>query len=547
MTQQDVFYERADQLLYRVLELNPTTATQMGDHRFDTRLGDFTAGGLDGQNREMKSALTDFESMDTGAFTLDASVDHTLVVQILKSFIRQYEWIASHRRDPGGYLGEMMSGVFLLVMKDFAPIEERLALALQRMREAPRVLAEGEVNVQAADVPPVWAEIAVEQVKQAPGLFMGLLPGIARQAAPRMEADFKRAGEVVAEAAKRYEEFLANKVLPVAGGDFAAGRQVFDEMLRENHMVDYDADGLIETGWHLFRETEKELAAVAREIDPAKSVQEILEDAKADHPTAEGLLKAYKDAMQATRQFVIDHDMATIPPGESLTIMETPVYARPILPYAAYMPPGILEEKQDGFFWVTPVEPGTPLDVAEQKLKGHYFAKLAITALHEGYPGHHLQLVRSNMQKTIPRRMGGFLSTLFVEGWAFYCEQLMEDLGYIGTPVQHLGRLSDQLWRAARIIIDSSLHTRGMKVQEAVDFLVEKCRLEPANALAEVRRYTGSPTQPQSYLMGKLALLEIVKQYRAANPDLTMKQMHDAILGCGSLPPKLMRRVLGID
>jgi uncharacterized protein (DUF885 family) len=227
--------------------------------------------------------------------------------------------------------------------------------------------------------------------------------------------------------------------------------------------------------------------------------------------------------------------------------METPAYARPILPYAAYMPPGILEKKQDGLFWVTPVEPGTPLDVAEQKLRGHNFAKLPITALHEGYPGHHLQLVWSNRQKTIPRRMGSFLSTLFVEGWAFYCEELMEELGYICTPVQRLGRLSDQLWRAARIIIDSSLHTRGMKVQEAVDFLVEKCRLEPANALAEVRRYTGSPTQPQSYLMGKLAIMEIVKQYRAVNPGLTMKQMHDAILGCGSLPPKLMRRVLGVS
>jgi uncharacterized protein (DUF885 family) len=142
--------------------------------------------------------------------------------------------------------------------------------------------------------------------------------------------------------------------------------------------------------------------------------------------------------------------------------------------------------------------------------------------------------------------MGSYLATLFIEGWAFYCEELMEQLGYIGTPIQRLGRLSDQLWRAARIIIDPSLHTKGMKIQEAVDFLVERCRLEPANALAEVRRYTGSPTQPQSYLMGKLALLDIVKEYRAANPGLTMKQMHDAVLGCGSLPPKLMRRALGL-
>jgi uncharacterized protein (DUF885 family) len=103
------------------------------------------------------------------------------------------------------------------------------------------------------------------------------------------------------------------------------------------------------------------------------------------------------------------------------------------------------------------------------------------------------------------------------------------------------------LWRAARIILDVSLHTKGMPIDEAVRFLVEECQLEPANALAEVRRYTQSPTQPQSYLMGKLALLDIVAEYRAAHPELSMRELHDAILGCGSLPPRLMRQQLGLS
>ncbi|MFZ1946070.1 MAG: DUF885 domain-containing protein [bacterium] len=546
MNQQETFYKQADQLVRRIVELNPTAATQMGDHRFDGKLGDFTPEGLDGQNRELRAALAGFEAVDTGAFSPEARIDHTLVVQILKSFVRQYERIGKHRRDPGGYLDEIMGGVFTLVMKDFAPIETRLTSALARMRESPRVLREAEANILPDEVPPVWAEIALEQVAQAPGLFTALLPRIAAQAAPGLERDFMQAGSLAAQAAEAYGEFLRSRVVPKAAGDFAVGRQIFDEMLRENHMVDYDADELLETGWRLFRDTEEQLAGIAREIDPAKSVKQILEDAKADHPTTDGLLQAYRDAMQATRRFVIDHDIATIPAGETLRIVETPVYARPILPYAAYMPPGIFEEKQDGLFLVTPVEPGASPEIAEQRLKGHNFAKLPVTALHEGYPGHHLQLVWSNRQDSLPRRMGAFLSTLFIEGWAFYCEELMEELGYIAEPAQRLGRLSDQLWRAARIIIDSSLHTRGMTVQEAVDFLVEKCSLEPTNALAEARRYTGAPTQPQSYLMGKLAILEIVREYRAAHPALTMKQMHDAILGCGSLPPKLMRQALGI-
>lgn len=257
-------------------------------------------------------------------------------------------------------------------------------------------------------------------------------------------------------------------------------------------------------------------------------------------------MAAYQHAMESARQYVIDHEIATIPEDETLHIIATPPYMRPILPYAAYMPPGILEEKQEGLFLVTPVDPDAPAEEQEQKLKGHYSIKLPITALHEAYPGHHLQLVWANRHARIPRRMGSFLSTLFIEGWAFYCEELMEQLGYIGEPLQRLGRLSDQLWRAARIILDVSLHTRGMSVDEAVDFLVNECQLERTNALAEVRRYTSSPTQPQSYLMGKLAILELVEEYRRAHPKASMREVHDAILQCGSLPPRLMRqRLLG--
>jgi uncharacterized protein (DUF885 family) len=83
-------------------------------------------------------------------------------------------------------------------------------------------------------------------------------------------------------------------------------------------------------------------------------------------------------------------------------------------------------------------------------------------------------------------------------------------------------------------------------VDEAVAFMVREVQLEPGDALAEVRRYTQTPTQPQSYLMGKLAILELVADYRQAHPDASLQQMHDAILGCGSLTPRLMRRQLGL-
>jgi uncharacterized protein (DUF885 family) len=544
MGEETVFYKKADEWLYRMLELNPVTATQMGEHRWDDMLADNSAQALEHQYRETGDFLRQFEAMDAKSFERDARIDHTLIVQILKSFVRQYERVESHRRDPGYYIGEVMSGVFMLIMKEFAPLPDRLGSVVGRLRQAPGVLEAARANLAPADVPAVWAEVALQQAKHAPALFMAFLPGLAAQHAPKMERELKEVGETAAQAAQTFADFVEKDVLPKAKGDFAVGRELFDEMLRENHMVDYDADELLDTGWRLFGETEDAMQAAARRIDPERSMQDLLEEAKAEHPTADGLLAAYEDAMQAARRYVIEEEIATIPPGETLRIIETPAYLRPLLPYAAYMPPGTLEEAQEGLFLVTPVDPDSPPEVQEEKLKGQNFAKLPITALHEAYPGHHLQLVRANLLGSIPRRLGMFVSTLFIEGWAFYCEELMEQLGFIGSPVQRLWRLTDQLWRAARIVLDVSLHTRGMTVQEAVDFLVEKCQLEPSNALAEVRRYTTSPTQPQSYLMGKLAILDLVEEFRRARPGMTMREMHDAILDCGSLPPKLMRECL---
>jgi uncharacterized protein (DUF885 family) len=546
VTTEQVFYQRSDKWLERLLERNPVAATQIGDHRWDDRLADVSAAAIESDYRELRAALAEFQAMETGGFGLDARIDHQLVVQIFKQFVRQYEKHQTHRRNPGGYLDEAVSGVFLLLIKEFAPLPQRLRSALGRVRQIPRVLEDGQKNVVAAEVPKVWAEITLEQAEQAPGLFLGLLPLMAGEAAPELQGELTEAGQAAVQAIQAFSEFVKEQVLPQAAGEFGTGRELFDEMLREDHMVDYDADQLLETGWQQFHATRAQMEALAREIDPNRPVKAMLEEAKADHPSAEGLLDAYRGQMAAIRQYVIDRDIASIPPGETLRIIETPAYLRPIIPYAAYMSPGLLEEQQDGIFIVTPVDPDSPPEEQEQKLRGHYWAKLPITALHEAYPGHHLQLVWANRQPTIPRRMGSFLATLFIEGWAFYCEELLEQMGYIAQPVQRLGRLSDQLWRAGRIILDVSLHTRGMGVDEAVQFLVQECSLEPTNALAEVRRYTQSPTQPQSYLMGKLAILELVADYRRAHPEAPLRQVHDALLGSGSLPPRLMRqRLLG--
>jgi uncharacterized protein (DUF885 family) len=539
------FYSAVDTFVTQLLTEAPVAATQFGDHRFDHRLGEHGADALRRQEGQFRQALRELDAMDTAAFGPDAAIDHTVVVRLLRSFLREIEPLRTHERSPGTYVDECLGGVFLLLVRDFAPFPVRMKAVLGRLREVPRVLAEAKDSLVPELVPPVWAGMALDSATQGRQLFTILVPLLALRT-PWLFPQVVVAARRAAAAVDDYARFLRSDVIPKARGDFAIGRALFEEMLHDQHLLDISADELLATGQRLYDETQRSMDEFAQKLSPGKTAREILDEAKAQHPEPGDLLNAYRREVTRARAFVVEHGIATIPAGESLRIEPTPAYLRGVLPYAAYMAPGLLDAKQEGIFLVTPVSPRASAQAREAKLRGHNYAKLPITALHEGYPGHHLQLVHANRTATLPRKLASALSSVFVEGWAFYCEELMEQLGFLNDPVQPLARRKDQLWRAARIILDVSLHTRGMTVEEGVAFLVDRVGLEPADALAEVRRYTQSPTQPMSYLIGKLEILKFVEAYKARHPEMPMREMHDAILACGSLPPKLLaQRLLG--
>lgn len=538
------FYTSIDRFFQRMMEEIPVAATQFGDHRFDHRLGDHSAAARTRQEKMLREAVTQLEGTDPATWSLDARIDRTLMVQMAKSFLRGFEKTRGHERSPGSYLSECMGGVFLLLMRDFAPFRVRMKSVLGRLQEIPRVLAQGKESLIPEKVPSVWAEVAVEGAKRGLVLFKVVVPLMSLRT-PLLFPKVLRASRKAAKALKDYIAFLEQEILPKANGEFAVGKELFEEMLREDHLLDYSADALLELGWKLFNDTQAQMETLAAKVAPGKTAREIVDEAKKDHPTARDLLKTYRREMERARRFVQERGIVTIPEGEKLTIRPTPPSMRPVLPYAAYMMPGPLERKQEGIFLVTPVDRFMPRNARDEKLRGHNLAKIPVTALHEAYPGHHLQLVYANRHtKTLPRKLGSALSSLFVEGWAFYCEELMESLGFINKPVQKIARLQDQLWRAARIILDVSLHTGKMTVEEGIQFLMEKAGLERSNATAEVRRYTSSPTQPMSYLIGKLEILKVIEEYKRRNPGKSLREMHDAILSCGSLPPKLLAQRL---
>src|SRR3989454_10885833 len=189
--------------------------------------------------------------------------------------------------------------------------------------------------------------------------------------------------------------------------------------------------------------------------------------------------------LREARQFLIDHDLMTVPQGEELKVIETPSYIRHVIPFAAYSSPGRFEKTQQGLYMVTPVE-----DKPEM-LRQQNFAGTRNTAVHEAYHGHHLQLVCANRNPSLARALVAATET--IEGWAHYCEDMMKTAGFSNDARTKFVQVRDQIWRACRILIDVDLHSGKMTFDEAVDMLVREAGMERPGAIAEVKRDTFNP------------------------------------------------------
>lgn len=282
----------------------------------------------------------------------------------------------------------------------------------------------------------------------------------------------------------------------------------------------------------------------AARLDPKRSWRELITEGMSRSPEPNWLRESYVAEMERARQFVLDRRIAPVLPNARLEVVDTPVFDRAMTPFASYQPPAPFDADQTGFFHVTPIDLRRSKDEQARQLAGHCSPMLPIIALHEGYPGHHLQLCHANQAPTRLRRITD--SEVFSEGWALYCEDLMWEQGFFTSdPLTRLFQLRTALWRAHRVVIDAGLHGGRMTWEEAVALLVDDVMLDPQTAASEVDRYVMNPTEPLSYLLGKLAITDLRNEARRRlGAGFDLYAFHEALLASGTIPPALVREEL---
>jgi len=533
------FAARAEAFVRERYALDPTAATIAGVHDHDHRLADLTAGGFAARDAQGDRALAEFAAVDASALEPAERTDLALILAELRGD-RAVRDFARWRRQPSLYSDAIIRGAYYALLRSGSSPEPRLLALADRLEQAPAALEAAIANLDGALTPPVYVVVAGETATAGATFVRAVLPSLAPEGSASKRA-LTGAGKRAGDALDRYAAWLRDDLMRRARGSFAIGRDAFDALLRDKELLRYDAVSLKRWGEELYRETEAQLAAAARQLgdtDWRASVARLRED----HPAEDELVATYRMEMERSRAATVAAGIVTLPDGESLVVEAMPDFARPTLPYAAYVQPAPFATERVGRFWVTLPDPGEPPAIQRERLAGHPRKGIAVIACHEGYPGHHVQLSTA-ANATSPVRKA-LRSNVLIEGWGLYVEDLMTELGHLDDLETRLLRLKDLLWRAARVIVDVGLCTGDLSFEQAVAFLVDGPKLERPNAVAECRRYTLNPLQPSSYALGRAAILDL--RERAARAGLDRRTFHDRLLAVGSLPPALAATEIGL-
>ena len=171
--------------------------------------------------------------------------------------------------------------------------------------------------------------------------------------------------------------------------------------------------------------------------------------------------------------------------------------------------------------------------------------ELPALTLHEAVPGHHLQTSIARELENLPEFRKELYFSAFGEGWGLYSEKLGIEMGIYENSYEHFGRLSYEMWRACRLVIDTGIHSQGWTRQEAMNYLTDNTSLSAVNVRAEVDRYISWPGQALAYKLGEMKILELRQRTEAALGDaFDLRSFHDALLGQGALPLDILDTVI---
>ncbi|GAA4878537.1 DUF885 domain-containing protein [Ferrimonas pelagia] len=329
---------------------------------------------------------------------------------------------------------------------------------------------------------------------------------------------------------QRFYDFFVNEYRPGARSSIAAHALPEGEAFYANRVQHYttlpmSAEQVHQLGLTEVARIRAEMEQVIQQQDFTGSFADFLTFLRTDPQfyaeTPEQLLR-YAARLAKQADAMLPQFFATLP-RTPYGIKPVPAEIAPKYTTGRYAGPS--DDDQPGYYWVNTYA----LD------KRPLYEMEALT-LHEAVPGHHLQIALSQEMALHPLRRFSYISA-FGEGWGLYAEKLGLEGGFYTDPYSNFGRLTYEMWRACRLVVDTGMHAKGWSRQQAVDFLADNTALSLHNVGTEIDRYIAWPGQALSYKIGELTLWRLREQAETALGDrFDLRQFHDQLLLAGSVP-----------
>jgi uncharacterized protein (DUF885 family) len=520
---------------------SPELATMHGHDGLDDRLPDLSAAAIDGRARDDQRWDERFAAFADDDLAADDRIDRDLVRSHLAGRRIVREW-QDWRRLPDLYVQPALTGLFALFLRRLHPEPELVDAAVARLAAVSAVLDAGRENLDDEMASPPIVTRAMNQCRAAVTYLRDLLP--AEVADDDGRARVAEAGAAAAEAYESFGTHLAG-LGERAVGTWELGEARYTSVLRDKEMLSLDAAELRERGRAAYDELATEMRAAARAAWDTDDFRSVLSRLSDDRPqTPDEMRDGYESATEAARRFLVERRLVSLPDGERCDVVPSPHFQRPVLAVASYQRPPTFQPSLIGRFNVPYPPDGTPPEEVAKRLATNCYAEMPTISVHEAYPGHHWHITRMHATQAASRPLRCVLGTpYFTEGWALYAELMMREEGHFTEPAHELAHLDARLFRAARIVVDTSLHCGDMTFDDAVAFMRDNAGLTEPVARAEVTRYCAWPTQASAYLTGSFEVERLRDRWFAEDRG-ELRTFHDAICGSGALPIALAERAL---
>ncbi|MFL6551122.1 MAG: DUF885 domain-containing protein [Povalibacter sp.] len=510
---------------------NPSFAASSGRHEFDGQLPDWSADGLQKTIAWLDKARSDAGAFAEGSLSLEqrfqrdyliARIDGDLFwLRDAQLPLTNVSYYFDYGLDPNTY-----------VNVPYAPIDERVRAFIRYAKAIPTALNQIRGNLR-SPMPKTFVDYGVKGFAGFAKFYRDDVPqAFAEVSDAALQSELKSAIEPAAQAMDEMSRWMESERAK-ATDDFAFGPEKFSAMVRLTEGVTTPLEQLAQIGQTDLDRNLKALNDACKQYLPRGTIAQCVAKQDANKPEG-GPVQGARAQLGALRQFIIDHQIVSIPGTEEAQVKEAPAYKAQNSAYINI--PGPYEKNMPSVYYIAPPDPTWSKAEQDAYIPGE--ASLLFTTVHEVWPGHFLQFLHSNRASwRFGQLMVGYA---FAEGWAHYTEEMMVEQGLAkDSPERHIGQLLNALLRNVRYVCAIGLHTQNMSVAQCEQMFREKAYQDAGNARQQAARGTYDPAY-LNYTMGKLMIRKLGADWLAANPGKTLKQFHDQFLSFGGPPIPLV-------